>query len=127
MEINDFSELSNFIADENLKIQENYGVQKLSDKMIEFSEKNILKYAKLYDKPLYKKEQRKIALQMAIDTMPHGFLWKIFHWDLWQKIKPIKKTKKVSSTSLHKEQPQTLYPDIVRPAEVPRIIEDDEE
>lgn len=127
MEINDFSDLSSFIADENLKMQENYGVNKPSDKMVKFCEKNIFKYAKLYDKPLFKKEKRKIALQMAIDTMPHGFFWKILHYDLWRKIKALnKKQQKVNKNEYSVEKSQTLLPDIVKSVDVPNIVDEEE-
>ena len=127
MEINDFSDLSSFISDENLKMQETYGVNKPSDKMVKFCEKNILKYAKLYDKPLYKKEQRKIALEMAIDAMPHGFIWKLFHYDLWRKIKALnKKQQKANKNECSVEKSQTLLPDIVKSVDVPKIVDEEE-
>lgn len=126
MEINDFSDLSNFIAEENLKMQETYGINKPSDKMVKFCEKNIFKYAKLYDKPLFKKEKRKIALQMAIDTMPHGLIWKILHYDLWQKIKVINKEQKhIFENKNIIEKQETYLPDIVKTVDVPQIIDEE--
>ena len=137
MEIKDYSDLTNFMSDENLKMQETYGAKKVSPKMLDFSENNLIKYAKLYDRPLYRKAKRKIIFEEALDTMPHGFIWKIFHTSLWRKIKPyqqefleqIKKTKKpprmAEAENRAKEELNTLYPEIVKNVSVPQISEDD--
>lgn len=137
MEIRDYSDLTDFISNENIKTQENFGAKKASNKMMKFMEDNLIKYVKLYDKPLYKREKRKIAYDEAVDTIPHGFIWKIFHSTLWRKIKPIqdefkfqeKKVKKPSrmmeSEKQAEQEPQTLYPEIVKPVSPP-IPADDE-
>ena len=137
MEIKDYSDLTNFMSDENLKMQETYGAKKASLKMLKFSEDNLIKYAKLYDRPLYKRAKRKIIFEEALDTMPHGFVWKIFHAPLWRKIKPyqqefLEQTKKIKkpprmaeAESRAKEELKTLYPEIVKNVSVPQISEED--
>lgn len=137
MEIKDYSDLTDFISNENIKTQENFGVKKASNKMMKFMEDNLIKYVKLYDKPLYKREKRKIAYDEAVDTIPHGFIWKFFHTTLWRKIKPIqdefkhqeKKVKKPSrmmeAEKQAEQEPQTLYPEIVKPVSPPALADDD--
>ena len=120
MEINNFSDLSDFIYNEYSKIYENFGVMQASEKMINFAEKSLIKYTKLYDKPLYKKAKRELIIQEAIDTMPHGFFWKMFHYDLWQKIKSVSKEKDDTST-----QTQTFFPEIVKSISVPSRVDED--
>ena len=137
MEIKDYSDLTNFMSDENLKMQDNYEAIKASLKMLKFSEENLIKYAKLYDRPLYKRAKRKIIFEEAVDTIPHGFIWKLFHTSLWRKIKPyqqkfLEQTKKIKkpprmaeAESRAKEELKTLYPEIVKNVSVPQISEED--
>lgn len=87
MEIRDFSNLTDFVYDEYLKMTENFGIKKPSDSLIDYTEKTLKKYIKLYDKPLYRRAKRELILSEAIDTMPHGSVWKFFHYSLWQKVK----------------------------------------
>ncbi len=89
MEIRDFSNLTDFVYDEYLKMTENFGIKKPSDSLIDYTEKTLKKYIKLYDKPLYRKAKRELILAEAIDTMPHGCVWKFFHYSLWQKVKRV--------------------------------------
>ena len=87
MQIDNFSDLTQFVYDEYLKITENFGVQKASESMINFTEKALKRYVKLYDKPLYKSAKRELQIKEAIETMPHSWWWKFWHYDLWQKVK----------------------------------------
>lgn len=92
MKIEEYEDLTQFIYNEFDKMTATYGHIKPSDEFIKFNENTLMKYTKLYDKPLMRKQKREIVLMEAIDTMPHGFLWKLFHYDLWQKIKLLQKT-----------------------------------
>ena len=129
MEINDFIDLTDFIGNESAKNTEYYGIQKPSETLIKFVEKETIKYSKLYAKPLLRAEKRKIQLQEAIDTMPHNFLWKIFHWDLWQQIKSLEKEKnleeKVDKLEKEIEQTKALTPIVVTPTS-PTVIDKNE-
>ena len=137
MEIKDYSDLTNFMSDENLKMQETYEEKKVSQKMLDFSEDNLIKYEKLYDKQLYRKAKRKIIFKKELNKMQNSIVWKIFHTSLWRKIKPYqqeflqqtKKTKKplrmAEAESRAKEELKTLYPEIVKNVSVPQISEDD--
>ncbi len=104
MEIKDFSDLTQFVADEYQKLAENYQITRVPDKSVKFVEKMLVKYTNLYNKPLYEKVKRDLILQQAIDTMPHGFVWKIFHWNLWQKIKLILKEEEEKQLLQQEEQ-----------------------
>lgn len=131
MEINNFTDLTEFLGEEYTKNADNFKVVKPSNKMVNFVEKETIKYAKAYAKPLLKSEKRRIKLWEAIDTMPHGFWWKIFHSNLWAKIKMLEDEKKLKSV---KEEVRTqieetikCYPVVVQQASVPEVIEEDDE
>ena len=127
MEIKDFSELTTFIQDECLKLQENFNIRNLSDKIIPYTEKTILRYVKLYDKILFKQEKRKLVLQRAIDTMPHGFLWKFFHADLWYQIQEIEKAKNSDEPQIKSAQSvQVFTPAIIDPMAEPPILDEED-
>lgn len=115
MQITDFNELTNFLYDEYLKISENFGVQKASDHFIGSVEKTLLKYMKLYNKPLYRSAKRELEIQEAIDTMPHGWWWKLFHSRLWKVVE--------YRLSLDKQEPvlepqSPAEPTVTVPAEI---------
>ena len=125
MNIQNFSDLTSFINDENLKLQESFGINVNSKTMIRYVEKTLKRYIKLYDKPLYRRVKRDLELQEAIETMPHSWVWKIFHTKLWNKIKLLKDNEpiqKVESTTI---QPETkpietsLVPVVIKSVSVP--------
>lgn len=125
MNIQNFSDLTSFINDENLKLQESFGINVNSKTMIRYVEKTLKRYIKLYDKPLYRRVKRDLELQEAIDTMPHSWVWKIFHSKLWNKIKLLKDNEpiqKVESTTI---QPETkpvqtsLVPVVIKSVSIP--------
>lgn len=134
MEIRDFSELTDFLTNETLKMMDAFGLKKF-DKITKFSEKELKKYMNLYSMPVYRRSKREIKLAEAIDTMPHGFWWKMFHTKLWKQIKRLEKQKK-EMLELEKmkvqanQQPtnqvaQVFYPVVVNQAESPVSLEDD--
>ncbi len=97
MKISKFEELTQFVSDEYTKMTETYNVQRPSEKFMHFIEETLVKYAKLYDKPLYKLqkkevknmyflEKQELEIEKAINTMPHGRIWKFFHGELWKKM-----------------------------------------
>ena len=125
MNIQNFSDLTSFINDENLKLQESFGINVNSKTMIRYVEKTLKRYIKLYDKPLYRRVKRDLELQEAVETMPHSWVWKIFHSKLWNKIKLLKDNEpiqKVESTTI---QPETkpietsLVPVVIKSVSVP--------
>ena len=81
------------------------------------------------DRPLYRREKRQLALQEAIDTMPHGFFWKIFHWSLWQKIKALQIAEKQKSKAIKKkkDKPSVQFPEVVKPVSPPQEFDESEE
>ena len=129
MEIRDYKDLTEFIADEQIKFQESLGATKVSSKMLKFTEENLMKYVKLYDRPLYRREKRQLALQEAIETMPHGFFWKIFHWSLWQKIKSLQNAEKQKAKVIKKkkDKPSVQFPEVVKPVSLPQEFNESEE
>lgn len=127
MEIHDFSDLSQFVYDEYLKITENFGVQNPSIEMIEFTEKTLKKYVKLYDKPLFRVAKRELKIQEAIDTMPHGKLWKFFHSNLWKQCEArLKQQENLSENETYSSseiQPIRVPAEIIKKTDLPRISE----
>ena len=68
MDINNFSELTDFIGEEYTKNLDNFRIVKPSNKIVSFLEKETIKYAKCYAKPLLKSEKRRIKLWEALGT-----------------------------------------------------------
>ena len=79
----EFKELTQFFHDEYSKIQQAYGIQDIPTRDIKVVTKattrKLKKYAKLDDW----KDVRRIKVQKALFTMPHNFIWKMFHKKLW--------------------------------------------
>lgn len=130
MEIRDFSELTNFLTNESLKMMNAFGLTKFS-KVTKFSEKELKKYMKLYSMPVYRRSKREIKLQEAIDTMPHGCLWKCFHSKLWKQIKQIEVQRKMEAKMLKiieeekTVKPEEMYPAVINQSvSMPSIIDE---
>ena len=125
MKIENFSNLTSFINEENLKLQESFGININSKMMIRYVEKTLKKYVKLYDKPLYRKVKRELILEEALDTMPHSFMWKMFHSKLWAKIKMLEKqeeqSKAENTVSKVESKPiqTSLVPVVIKSVSVP--------
>lgn len=125
MKIENFSNLTSFINEENLKLQESFGININSKMMIRYVEKTLKKYVKLYDKPLYRKVKRELILEEALDTMPHSFMWKMFHSKLWAKIKMLEKQEEQSRQENTVSQAETkpiqtsLVPVVIKSVSVP--------
>lgn len=130
MNINEFSDLSNFILGEIEKIDETVEGFGATKKLTKCLNKQIIRYTKLYTKPLYNSEKRRIKVWEAIDTMPHGFFWKIFHAKLWRQVKTelesqgeLYKYEKSKESNSNVEN-QTYYPVLVREGSVPVTYND---
>lgn len=125
MKIEEYEDLTQFIYNEFDKMTATYGTIKPSNEFIKFNEQTLMRYTKLYDKPLMRKQKREIALMEALDTMPHNWFWKILHWDLWQKIKKItkddSKTKIEEKTENKNTVTETLMPTVVKQTTYPEI------
>ena len=118
MDLDNFSDLSDFIYHEYEKMSDAFGLQQIPSKSIKFAERSIRKYTKLYDKPLYEKERRDLQLKIALDTMPHSWLWKIFHSKLWAKMKIILAEQDNQIVEVPKVEKEPEKPDILVPAVV---------
>lgn len=91
MEIKDFKALTSFVNEEADKFFETYGEKLVVSDLVGSLIKNLVFYFKLEAGYLKRKETRELKLKEAIETMPHSFVWKIFHPTLWAQIKAIKK------------------------------------
>lgn len=130
MDINNYEDLTAFALNEFSKMSEIYGLINPSPKFFESMEDTLLKYFKLYDKPLERKLKRKIALMEAVETMPHGWIWKLFHHDLWMKIKTspeysylfTRESKEMANNNnLEKVESEVLTPTVIKQTTLPYI------
>ena len=130
MDINNYSDLSNFVFAEYEKLQD-FGVSKPPAYVLKAMDKACIKYMKLYSKPLYRKQKAKLKLQEALDTMPHNFIWRIFHPRLWEQVQVAltkQKQENIEKTQPQSEQqPKTVYPELYKPIDLPQLsyIEND--
>lgn len=113
MKIENFSELTDFLCNEYIKMLESFGVEINSKKIISYAEKTLVKYIKLYDKPLYRRVKRELALDEAIDTMPHSKMWKFFHKELWEKINNCSKNSEENEEITKESKPDTIKTSLV--------------
>lgn len=114
-----FSQLTDFVHSEFQKILQIYGFQKMPEKVLNkitnsaldtFSKLNILNK---------KKVKFNIKVEWALFTMPHGFIWKLCHKRLWYHVKKrLNKEPQQQKESSTEEEPQTLYPQVVRPVDI---------
>lgn len=79
----DFKELTQFFHEEYSKIQQVYGIQDIPIRDIKVVTNSITRKLKKYVKLDDWKDVRRIKVQKALFTMPHGFIWKFFHKKLW--------------------------------------------
>ncbi len=121
MIINDFKELTDFIYSEIDKRNELLGIAKPSDKFLKSTENELHKYAKLYYKPLLQSAKFQVKLQRALDTMPHGRIWRFFHKRLWYNIEKIERESTKPAPAPKPTAPESLYPEVVRPLEPSRV------
>lgn len=126
MEINDFSDLTQFIEDEYLKSSEVFRTTKPSEKTLKMIDNEIIKYSLLYSKVIYEREKRKIALDEAIRTMPHGKIWRFFHPSLWRQIQEhVAQKQAKNNTTIASEQTVSLVPTVLKPMEVVTVDEEE--
>ena len=115
-----FIELTDFLHSEFQKIFTTYGPQVLPKKYLNSLTNSILKRYGLINKLESKKLKFNIAVDYAVFTCPHNFIWKIFHPRLWAKVKEA--LNKPVEEEIEKEElePEPL-PDVVAPAVVARV------
>ena len=128
MEINDFSDLTQFIEDEYMKSSEVFKTTNPSEKTLKMIDNEIIKYSLLYSKVIFEREKRKIALDEAIRTMPHGKIWRFFHPSLWRQIQEYEAQQKAkNNTTITSGQTVSLVPTVLQPMEVVTVDEEENE
>lgn len=83
--LNDFSELTGFVHEEFLKIQQAYGLQQMSAKDISCLSKSVLKSFNLANSTTKRKLKYYCKIDWAIFTAPHNWWWRFWHKKLWRK------------------------------------------
>lgn len=83
--LNELSDLTQFVHDEFSKIQQAYGLLKMSDKDISKITRTVLTSFKLANLTRKKKLRYYARIDWAIFTAPHSWLWRFFHKKLWAK------------------------------------------
>ena len=123
--IEDFSDLTDFIQNEYIKISDNLGIKQASESMINFTEKALKKYFNLYNKPLYRMAKRELKLKEAIDTMPHSKIWKFLHSKLQAQIDArlaiIDEEQRVNSKNEQSQVIETLPAVIIKQQGLPQV------
>ncbi len=123
MDNKDYFELTEFICNQYQRYLETFGdIQAPADylkKLFKRTSKREEKFSKYF----FFKDDMSIKVSKAIDTMPHGFLWKIFHKKLWHKCKQIleeqERLKKIEEERLKKlSDSQSL----TEPAKTPEVL-----
>lgn len=132
MDIQDYSDLTDFVSAESNK-SEDLTVQCFCNgELRKFLNDSLIKYTKLYSNHLFAREKRKVNFEIAVETQPHGFIWKIFHWDLWKRVKEYNKLReeqKEKEQEKPKNEPvkEVLVPTIVRDRAEPPYFKEGEE
>ena len=129
MQINNFSELSQFIYEEYDKMSETFNLVNPSTDFIKYVEKSLKKYTKLYNKPLFKRAKIELQIQSTINTMPHGKIWQFFHKKLWLKVQDrLQEAEKVKKEPNIAPCSSPLYPQVMKNIDLPQVSDlNDEE
>lgn len=85
--LDDFSELTNFVHSEFMKIRQTYGLKQMSEKDIKNISNTILKSFSYANSTTKKKLKYFAKIDWAIFTAPHCWLWRFFNHKLWMKCK----------------------------------------
>ena len=124
MEIKNYSDLTDFVCAEYDKLSEYFNINKAPEIVLRTLDRTCIKYIRLYNRPLYKRQKLELRIQQAIDTAPHSALWRFFHKKLWEQCKLRLQDKKDDSTiEPQVNTPPTLYPTVQRRVEPPRELE----
>ena len=115
LENNSFQELTSFLHEEFGKIFETYGVRELPKKYLSALTGSILKRYSYINGLEFKKVKYNVKVEWAKFTMPHGFLWKMFHKKLWSKVKSGLEEENVKDDEVECE-PAKETPDVLTPA-----------
>lgn len=119
MNYTDFSELTQFVHDEHQKIVNTYGPQTVPTKELLVIFRGVSKKFKLYEKLDVWKDKRNIKVEKALFTMPHGWLWKMFHAKTWYYVKQrLEEEKFLPSEESQKEEASVVVPEVVAPVDL---------
>ena len=121
-EIKNFSDLTDFAYNEFAKMKESFLIEQPGTEFIETVEKEVKKYVKLYSKPLFKKQKLELKIMLAMETMPHSFVWKMFHHELWIKVKKrlgLDKPKEKKEKNKFNDEPIQVRAMVIRNQELP--------
>jgi hypothetical protein len=89
MDNKDYQELTEFTCCQYQTYLETFGDIQAPTDYLKKLFKRTSKREEKFSKYFAFKDDMSIKVSKAIDTMPHGFLWKIFHKKLWCKCKKI--------------------------------------
>lgn len=122
MVINNYSDLSNFVFSEYAKMQD-FGVSKPPDYVLKVMDRACIKYMRMYSRPLFRKQKAKLRLQAAIESMPHGALWRFLHPKLWAQVQDAMKQPSPpdAERTAGGTVQRTVYPEICKPIDVPQL------
>lgn len=118
--IEEFSALTDFVHAEFGKIQQLYGLQKMPDKCIKRITNSTLNAFNSFNALNNKKIKFNVKVEWAIFTMPHGFIWKMFHSRLWYHVKKrLEEPQPEEPQEESEEEPvETLVPQVIQPVDI---------
>lgn len=125
LEINKFSELTDFVYEEIDKLKGTFGVVKMPQDITDFVANMIKQYCNIYNKPFLAKTKHEAKVLSAIVTMPHSWLWRVFHPQIWKEVKlELKLDEKDTALKQETNQAQNVYfPEVIKPQDVPQVYE----
>ena len=82
--LDDFSNLTRFVHDEFMKMQQSYGFQQMDQKDLKKISKTVLSSFYYANSTTKRKLKYYTKVDWAIFTAPHCWLWRFFHKRLWQ-------------------------------------------
>lgn len=122
MDNKDYEELSEFTCKQYQSYLETFGDIKAPASYLTRVFKRLSRREAMFDKYFRSRDQMSIKVSRAIDTMPHGWLWKKFHRKLWLKCQEELKHRKELEDIAKKlaNQNQTVTPEVLPPISQPK-------
>lgn len=124
MDNKDYEELSEFTCSQYQSYLNTFGDIKAPANYLTRVFQRLSRREAMFDKYFRSRDQMSIKVSRAIDTMPHGWLWKKFHRKLWLKcqeeLKHRKELEEVVKSELAKAQAQPVTPEVLPPAPQPK-------
>lgn len=117
IENNEFQNLTEFLHGEFSKMNMTYGIQTPPKGYLDGIANSLLKRYRDVNALERKKLKFNIKVEWARYTMPHGFIWRLFHRRLWLKVKEQMDNPQEErlEDNVSAPEPDSLVPEVVVP------------